>query len=211
MNIIKVILVLFISGIILSLMPFPSVDFINHVLTHRVAYLSNEMTMQSVQQLENDMKSLLPGETLDVYINSPGGQIAALAQLLSIKKIFDVRINAIVVGQNLAASAAADFLNNADTLDIADSAIIVYHTGYTCDSTGVFCKRLMINDPDPMLAAVAQASLEEVKKALKRCIITKDEFDRVAAGQDVFITGAEANQNMEDCHPTLLTKLLDAL
>lgn len=173
---------------------------INRVLNDRYflhhyphGFLFGEITEGSVLKLELQILSLPYGSDLDVYIDSPGGSVMALNTLLTFIKVNNIHVHSHVIASSFCASAAANFLADSDTQDVDNAAIIVYHLGSLGD------KRLTMNDSDVFIRILARSAAQMVKAARDKCLITKDEYQRVLAGEDVFVLGEEVNYNKLAC------------
>ncbi len=189
----------FFLGVVLVVAGVKTIHYATHAsdVPNR-GFLMNEMTAESVFALQMQIISLPYGSDLTVYIDSPGGSMAALNALFVLIDANNIHIHSKVLGSSLAASAAANFLVHSDTMEISDAAIIVFHLGSLCD-TKDFCHKMSMTDPDPINRAIAESSAQLVKVALKKCVITDEQYGRVLKGDDVFIIGEEANSNKAKC------------
>ncbi len=198
-HVLKLIIIGLILGslVVLSSLKIHEKYLIDHNGPNR-DFLRGEITAASALPLALHIAALPYGSDLTVYIDSEGGSVQTLNLLLTLVRFNNIHIHAVVVGSSLVASAAADFAAKADTAEFDPAALIVYHLGEICP-VGEECRKLSIQDKDPMLQKIAESSAELVRVALKKCIITEEEFNRVLAGEDVMLIGAEANQNMQKC------------
>ena len=170
--------------------------------TDNIMIFAGELNDQSAFRMIVKMISLPFGSDLIVYVNSPGGSIAALENLFLIAKLNNIHIHAKSVGPAWVASAAAIFFVKADTMEIDPATIFVFHLGEVCvngDPNGN-CHKLSLTAKDPIERHIANSTAAMNKTALDKCVITPEEYKHVLAGEDVYVSGQEAINNMKKCH-----------
>ncbi len=168
-------------------------------LFHNVTYLHGEITPDSTSMLNLYFNQLPIYSHVDVYINSPGGDVGAWIELMTTIHARHIRIHAIVAPQAWAGSAAALFALEAETLSLSDSSLFIFHTGSAIDPDTHKRIVLLPTSPNVMLAALARATIAENNIALKKCYITKEDMDKIMAGEDLFITGKQMKANIQAC------------
>lgn len=194
-------LVYVLLGIVLGALVFISYVRIDSKVVspqHNVMIFRGELDLKSTYQMLVKIASLPYGSDLDVYIDSPGGSIACLETLFLAIKVNGIVVHAHTYGPALAASAAAIFMIKADTMDIDPATIFVFHLGSMCPTDNE-CHPMSVDAKDITERYMARSTAALNKVALDKCMITKEEYDQVLAGQDVFVSGTEVLSNMMSC------------
>lgn len=134
------------------------------------------------KQFKEDLDALGDIETLNVFVNSPGGDVFAGQAIYSILKRYDAQVNVYVDG--LAASAASLVAMAGDTIIMPANALMMIHNPWTWGDGNASEFRKLADDLDKVRDSMVTAY--ESRSAL-----TKDEI--------IELLDAETWLSAEDC------------
>lgn len=183
-----------ILGLALLLLLGVGIFAANHANTGKVYSINLETaimpdTVAPVQKLLADAKS---GDTIRIYVNSPGGSVSDMLTLLYYIKNTKAKVEYIV--PYYAMSAAASIMCQLDfkQLIINDAAMIAFHeAGVMVGDTRVPLSVLDDRPPELDLAIESDRMMfEHCKKFL-----TDEQIEDYLAAKDVFLTGKEMKEN----------------
>ena len=124
------------------------------------------------------------GQRIDIYMISPGGSVLHGNEIAAAMK--NTHGTTVYHVGSFAASMAAVLACQADKLDIAPQAVIMYHT--IQDVNGA-----VINPTTPD----EKAFLAAAKVLTKNCkFLTQEEYDSLWVGGEVWLTGTELNERL---------------
>jgi ATP-dependent protease ClpP protease subunit len=126
------------------------------------------------------LKQASKQDTLYLYIKSCGGTVAEGAKIIEAMLMTEARVIVEVV--DYVESIAAVIILFADQIYIRPDAIVMYHLPRT--SAGIIT---YIDSADPHHSMMANMVIEWIKR--KEEVLSKTQWSRFMAGEDVFISG----------------------
>lgn len=171
-----------------------------------MAVLYGPMTYESVMSVAYTLKEAKSTDTVIIDINSPGGNLAAFAQLLELRRSFTGHLIVTVRIGSMAASAAALFLTVADEVQVELGSTVMYHLPSSCivdekKPEERNCKKIYPNTTDASEKWAVELDLELIRLAIQRCILNQQDYDKIVAGDDVSKSGREIIKSMRSCPP----------
>lgn len=164
------------------------------------AVLIGEMTSESTDSLIKFLLSLPEGTTVNVVVNSPGGDVNALTNILIAKEFKHLKFNTVLVATSMAASAAAILMVESETVVVDPAATIMMHSYTICEPRGILnlpkCSVLTELESDPIKKALFEQVRSLMDKALAKGYLTQFEYNQIISGHDVWISGAELNRRL---------------
>lgn len=168
----------------LGLLTVGGVQQVENMQPMRISYYGDIEGDQQYFKLIEMLRSAHYGQRVDIYMLSPGGSVLHGNEIAAAMKASHGYV-VYHVG-SLAASMAAVLACQADKLDLAPQAVVMYHTIQTDQGA-------VINPTNP-----ADASFLKAAKILtKNCkFLTQEEYDSIWVGQEVWLTGEEINKRL---------------
>lgn len=124
------------------------------------------------------------GQRVDIYMNSPGGSVIHGNEIAAAMK--DSKGTVVYHVGSFAASMAAVLACQADELDLAPQAVVMYHTVQTSGGA-------IVNPSEPDMIAFVNAA----KTLTKNCtFLTQAEQDSIWSGGEVWLNGDEINKRL---------------
>ena len=144
--------------------------------------LSGVVTTKSVSLIVLALNTAKQGDTVIINIDSPGGDEDAVQILLM--AMWHTKATITTKVTRLAASAAAMVLMNGNQIQISPYALILFHTGSTCDMGGFHC----YTTTEKSAPGAYYFALYVWADCCKR-FMTDEEWVRLKMGQDIWYSG----------------------
>jgi hypothetical protein len=173
----------------------------------RETHLVGEMSEISVLPVVAAIASNQDNNTLYIYINSPGGDLAAFVMIQQALNHHKGTVIAVLKSGETAASAAAMVFVLADKQVIEEGGLFMMHR----PSTLVNCKNPSAPTTEtcdmkkvPLEGGwqnhyVNEVVMNVVKIAIKKCLIPASDYGRILAGEDVYHTSGELLEAKKSC------------
>lgn len=147
------------------------------------ARLISDFNDQMLKEFVKDTETLQPGDTVVIYVDSPGGYVWVEESLIAYIKLH--KLKTVCEVGSLAASAAAQFISQCDQVRIADDAVLMFHLPFQQGPNGE-----KIREPQYTLKF-----LQKYGDLLKK-VLSPEQYKKFTNGEDVFLTGAEFKKNI---------------
>lgn len=142
-----------------------------------------EFNKELMEKFITTIPKMQPGSELTIDINSPGGSLFVLEEILKIIKEYNLRTTCIV--DEYAASAGAFLLLSCDTQKVKDNALIIFHLPYF--------------EVNGMQMRIYESSLNAYNKFNKNKVLDTvlgDQLKDFLIGGDVYILGYMYNKRL---------------
>lgn len=151
----------------------------------------NKKLLTKVKKATNKLKK---GDTLVLIINSPGGYVSVLYDILEIVKDKELKLRTIV---NNGYSAAGIINCHADEFIMNEDGEIMFHMPRydTADGMVVISDSNKYDNVDHWYYYYMFAY--DIGKCYQKGLITGEEVKRFLAGEDVFISGEEMQKRLD--------------
>jgi ATP-dependent protease ClpP protease subunit len=136
-------------------------------------------------KLLNTLRTANYGQRIDIYMISPGGSVLHGFEIAQAMK--ESHGTVVYHVGSLAASMAAVLACQADKLDMAPQATLMYHTVQSASGPLL----------DPAKDTYDYTALAGAKELTKNCkFLTKEELAKIWSGGEVWLTGTDVNKRL---------------